>query len=202
MDENYVGQFVGCGKYKPTINGNQTKSYKSWHDMFTRCYYKNQRLKYPTYENCEVCEEWFNFQNFAKWYEENKWDENLKLQVDKDILFKGNKIYSPETCIFVDSRINCLFTKSQNKRGTLPIGVRLHKVNHNYVAQCSVKTQDGKKSPKHLGSYSNPNEAFRAYKTFKESYIKQVADEYKQKYPNFPQKLYDAMYNWEVEITD
>ena len=42
-------------------------------------------------------------------------------------------------------------------------------------------------------------EAFLCYKTEKEKYIKEVADEFK---PYIPQKLYEAMYNYKVEITD
>ena len=50
-----------------------------------------------------------------------------------------------------------------------------------------------------LGHYNTPEEAFQAYKQFKENYIKQVADEYKEL---IPEKLYNAMYEYEVEIED
>ena len=50
-----------------------------------------------------------------------------------------------------------------------------------------------------LGYYNTPEEAFQAYKQFKENYIKQVADEYKEL---IPEKLYNAMYEYEVKIED
>ena len=119
--------------------------------------------------------------------------------MDKDIIKKRNKLYAPDLCMIVPNRINVLFTKSDRARGELPIGV--HKVGNKFIAQCSVLINN-KKTQHPIGSYFNSLDAFNAYKSFKESYIKQVADEYKSKYPNFPQKLYDAMYSYKVEITD
>ena len=40
---------------------------------------------------------------------------------------------------------------------------------------------------------------FKQYKIMKETYIKQIADEYKELIPNI---LYNALYKYEVEITD
>ena len=174
------------------------KIYNTWKNMLRRCYLKEEMGKHPSYIDCSVCEEWHNYQNFAKWYEENYWGNNTKLQLDKDILIKGNKEYSPNTCVFVNKYINCLFTKSNNTRGDFPIGVSLYDVkDKRYMARYN---ENGKLIK--IGVYDNPNDAFNAYKLFKEKYIKQIADEYKNKYKNFPQKLYDAMYNYEVEITD
>ena len=50
-----------------------------------------------------------------------------------------------------------------------------------------------------LGTFPTIEEAFDAYKIAKEKEIKRIADEYKDK---IPQKLYDAMYSYKVEITD
>ena len=96
----------------------------------------------------------------------------------------------------VDQRLNKLFLTNKSKRNNL---IRTTpRENGDWVAKCNVSNERSK----HIGVYNTEIEAFQAYKAFKENYIKQVADEYKQKYPNFPQKLYDAMYNYEVEITD
>ena len=122
--------------------------------------------------------------------------ENEKRHLDKDILFKDSKIYSPETCVFVPQRINALFVKSNGTRGDHPIGVYFHKREQKYVAQCRVLERD---QQKFLGYFNTPKEAFQRYKEFKEEYIKQVAEEYKDK---IPMKLYEAMLKWEVEITD
>ena len=118
--------------------------------------------------------------------------------LDKDILIKGNKEYAPDKCIFVPQRINNLFTKNDCKRGNLPIGVNYRKDKNKYEASCSILNNNIKKR-KHIGYYNTPEEAFLAYKQFKEQYIKQVADEYKGRIPD---RLYEAMYKWEVEIDD
>ena len=176
--------------------------YRVWQDMIKRCYDKETIRKRPTYKNCSVCDEWHNFQNFAKWCDKNYYESNLKkesMQLDKDILFKGNKIYSPETCIFVPQRINSLFIKSDKARGDYPIGVTLRKDNGKYRSQCNVQYGEEPRKQIKLGQFDTPEEAFFVYKQFKENYIKEVADLYK---PYIPQKLYEAMYKYEVEITD
>ena len=113
--------------------------------------------------------------------------------LDKDILVKGNKIYSPETCCFVPNEINVLFTKKEKDRGEYPIGVSI--ISNKYVARCGV----GNSKNKTIGSFKTPKEAFQAYKQYKEQYIKKVADKYKCQIPN---NLYKAMYSYQVEITD
>ena len=192
--------YMGIGKYKSCINGIEQTSYSKWRDMLDRCYSDNKKRN--TYHGCLVDEEWHNYQNFAKWYEDNLWGENFTF-LDKDILIKGNKMYSSDTCILVDNRINTLFVKSNKARGLYPIGVSYDKTRNKFSAHCCTRVgEDSKRNRLFLGRFNTPIEAFNAYKQFKESYIKQVADDYANKYPNFPKQLYDAMYNYEVEITD
>ena len=180
--------YLGEGDYNTKKN---RKIYKDWYGMLSRCYDVSYKDKYTTYKNCEVCEEWHNFQNFAKWYDENFYEiEDHRMELDKDILFKGNKVYSPETCVFVPNRINSLFIKSNAKRGDYPIGVSYDNKNNKYMAS-------GKNV--YLGYYNTVKEAFNTYKEYKEKLIKQIANQYKN---IIPQKLYDAMYSYEVEITD
>lgn len=192
--------YLGEGKYKSRINNKKTKCYSAWKSMLQRCYDPKYHEKEPTYKNCKVRDEWLNFQNFAKWYYNNYYEiEGEIMHLDKDILVKGNKIYSAENCIFIPGRINTLFTKCDKVRGEYPIGVSLCK-NGKYRAYCHVYNFKENKSKKiHLGVYNIPEQAFEVYKEFKENYIKQVADYYKSKIPS---KLYDTMYNYEVEITD
>ena len=187
--------FMGIGKFKAhNGNGKPTKCYDTWKHIHTRCYDPKFQEKFPTYENCTVCKEWNNYQVFAKWDNENYYEVgNEKMDLDKDILCKGNKVYSPTTCIYVPHSINMLFTKSNNKRGDLPIGVS--KMRNKFIAL--LNKGNGKQI--YLGTYSTPNEAFQAYKKAKEEYIKEVAEEYKDK---IPYRLYDALINYEVEITD
>ena len=198
LNEEVCGvAYFGDGKY----NG-KSECYSTWATMINRCNNHKDKRNNWWYKDCTVCKEWYNYQNFAQWYQENYYNcKEETMCLDKDILVKHNKIYDPNKCVFAPNRINVLFTKSNKARGQYPIGVYKKEDYNKFIAQCSIY-ENGKKKHKYIGSYTNVEEAFNAYRQFKESYIKQVADEYKSKYPNFPQKLYDAMYSYEVEITD
>lgn len=186
---------LGEGKYKVSENGKRTKYYDVWLSMLTRAYDSKYHDKEPTYIECTVHDSWLNFQTFGEWVDKNYYEiKGQRMELDKDILCKGNKIYSPNTCVFVPQRINSLFTKRDNCRGDLPIGVVYNKSKGKYMACCNM---NGKQ--KTLGYYKNPVEAFQVYKNFKEKHIKEVAEEYKNV---IPQKLYDAMMNYQVEIDD
>ena len=106
-EPRYYG--IGClgeGKYKMSENGKKTKCYNTWHNMLERCYNPKYQEKYPTYKDCEVCESWHNFQAFAEWYENNYYEiPNESMSLDKDILFKGNKIYSALLTTFFECRL-------------------------------------------------------------------------------------------------
>ena len=118
--------------------------------------------------------------------------------LDKDILCKGNKIYSRETCIFVPQRINNLFTKSNKRRGKNPIGVS-DLPSGNYRVDC--KNGYGKNI--YLGVYATKEKAFQVYKQYKEKVIKEVIDSYEGKIPEpYYSRLREAMYNYRVEIDD
>ena len=192
---------VGITGLEPTRNedGEVLDSYKCWNHMLRRCYSAKCQEKHPTYIDCRVCDKWLYYSNFKKWYDENYYEINNKTsQLDKDVLIKGNKVYSPETCIFVPQFINTLFIKRQKLRGELPIGVCFDKVSKKYKAKLSV-FKDGRSTTKNLGYYNTPNEAFEAYKKAKENYIKEIADEYKDE---IPVELYEAMYSYRVDIND
>ena len=199
--KTYKIGYIGDGKYKVWKNGKMTKCYRVWYDMLRRCYDSKFHEKNPTYKNCKVCDEWLNFQNFAKWYYENYYEiEGRKMMLDKDILHKGNKVYSPENCVFVPNNINTLFIKNDKSRGECPIGVTYNKRDKKFSAGCSIYDfEENKKKHKFLGYYETPEQAFESYKEFKENHIKDVADYYKEQ---IPKKLYDAMYNYEIEIND
>ena len=197
IKKNRYGGFVGEGKYKSTENKKTTRCYKIWDEMLKRCHNEKYQNEKPTYIGCTICEEWYNFQNFAEWYEKNYYKiENEIVCLDKDILVKGNKIYSPETCIFVPNRINILFTKSNKTRGKYPIGIYCYKQRQELRVRCNTL-----KGSVYLGRFEldEVNEAFLTYKKFKENYIKEVADEYKDL---IPIELYNAMYNYKVDIND
>ena len=191
---------IGVGNYKVSENGKSTKIYSTWHSMLQRCYDEKYQEKYPTYIDCEVCEEWLNFQDFGKWYDENYYEiEGQRMNLDKDILFKHNKVYSSETCIFVPQTINKLFVKSDKTRGESVIGTSPRK-NGKYQVGCSlINPETGKSKYEYLGICDTQEKAFEVYKYYKERNIKEVADYYKEL---IPVKLYNALYEYVVEIND
>ena len=194
----YLG--VECSKGKGDIMSDSV-SYITWRHMLSRCYDKKTK-SYENYggQGVSVCEEWMSYKIFKEWFDKNYYEiSNDKMNLDKDILNKGNKIYSPNNCIFVPSNINKLFTKTNKTRGNYPIGVYCNKELKRYVAQCSKIQSNGKKYQTYLGSFDTPKEAFIAYKIYKENYIKEIADKYKYE---IPQELYDALYRYEVEESD
>jgi len=133
------------------------------------------------------------FQNVAKWQEVNwkSWMDS-SWDLDKDILKKGNKIYSPETCCFVPQEINKLLCKANSIRGKYPIGVK--KSGNRFEAKLYIDN-----NPIYLDTFNTPEEAFQAYKIAKEAHIKEVADKWKGK---ITEPTYQALYTYKVEITD
>lgn len=192
--------YIGEGEYKVSENGKQTKCYNVWYDMLKRCYDEKCQEKHPTYKDCKVSEEFHNFQDFGKWFDNNYYEiEGEKMCLDKDILVKHNKIYSPENCIFVPQTINNLFVKKDKNRGNSVIGTSLRK-NNKYIVYCQIfNPETGKSKNKYLGLYETQEKAFEVYKYYKEKNIKKVADYFKEQ---IPQILYDTLYNYEVEIDD
>lgn len=122
--------------------------YTIWKSMLTRCY----SGRYPSYADCSVCDEWHLFSNFKCWAEKQDYQGK---QLDKDILQKGNKVYSPTTCMFVPIEVNC-FIQSDN----LSKGVTMKR--HKFQSQCR---RDG--VVQYLGifdTYAQAHECWRAEK--------------------------------------
>lgn len=186
-DKTIVGVgYIGEGKYKSWEGNNPTVVYTTWMKILTRCYYPKTENIYKSYfEQCEVCEEWFNFQNFAKWYEKEFYHVDERLHIDKDILYPNCKFYSPETCILVPQRINMIFMNKQNKRG-LPNGI--YKEKHGYGARFNCV---------HLGTYGTVEDAYQKYAEEKEKHIEEIANEYKG---IIPERVFDALMNYKVCI--
>lgn len=174
----------------------EQKIYDVWSAMLCRCYDESKRTKHPTYNGCSVCDEWLIFSNFQKWYKDNYYEDYA---IDKDILVKGNKVYSPDTCCFVPQEINNLLLKSQKMRGKYPIGVGKDK-SGKFVARIS-KSRNGITRRIEIGYYLTPEEAFAAYKREKEHYIQELAQDCYDR-GDITEKVYDALMRYEVEITD
>ena len=197
MKKQARGIGFNCGKYPSHSNRKLLKEYALWRGMLHRCS-ESLWIKYPTYIGTTCSENFKSYTFFYEWCQGqigfNSVDKNgNKWRLDKDILVKGNKVYSEDTCCFVPNRINTLFIKRNSVRGNLPIGVHLDKSNGSFRAQCSF----GKAT--HLGCFNTPEGAFKAYKTFKEQLIKDVANEYKDVLDN---RVYQVLMDYAVEITD
>ena len=180
----------------------RTQEYAKWKGMLGRCFDNKFKEKNPTYKDVTCCERWLCYANFLEDFEilkqEYNWNKDEKLQLDKDILYKGNKLYSLENCVLVPDWINLLFIKSDAKRGSYPVGVSYHKRAKKYQARCNI---NGKKIS--LEYYNTIEEAFNAYKQAKEQEIKRVADDCVSKgYITKDSRLYNAMINYQVEIDD
>ena len=186
--------FLGEGKYKAKCEGKNTKPYSVWRNILTRCY-REEGLKNLTYKDCSVCTSWLNFQNFARWYEKEceGLSENKTYQVDKDLLCKGNKVYSPETCTLITQEINSLIAYEQASDSTLPVGVYLNNgVVDKYYAMCRVEGVNT-----YLGQYNSPDEASLAYTRQKESTIKIQAIKAYNK-GELSKEARDALLEWKV----
>jgi hypothetical protein len=136
--------------------------YVRWVGIIDRCYGKKASQKWPTYLNCSTVDEWHLFSNFRSWMEIQDWEGK---DIDKDILFPNNKIYGPDTCVFVNSNVNTFIVESNGSRGQFPIGVSFDdNTSKKYLARCwSIET--GKQ--KNLGRYFTAEEAHLAWLQFK-----------------------------------
>lgn len=184
--------YLGLGMYKSkTKSGKHITSYETWRTMIMRCYDEGAEKRFPAYYGkITVCEEWHNYQSFARWYEDNFYSiGDGRMHLDKDILNQGNKMYSPENCIFVPQRINEIFHIAARKKSDgLPVGIRIYAPNGKYIA-----SYDGKS----VGTYKTVEEAIDAYLKAKKNKILRVAEEYKDV---IPKKLYEALLVYKVEV--
>ena len=187
--------FIGVGEY----SSKDTRVYSLWKRMLARAYSDKYHAKYSTYKDVTVCKEWLNFQNFAEWCYDQKFfsakdEKGNSYHLDKDVLVKGNKIYSPKFCRFVPSEVNTILLKRGKSRGVCLIGVCEQKQNGGYLANVKHSGRNV-----HLGSFNTEIGAFQAYKKAKESYIKEVSEIWKDRIDDV---VYQALLEYQVEISD
>lgn len=144
--------------------------YRAWKNMLVRSYSDKYKQKYTTYEGVAVCQEWHSFMRFRAWMEKQDWKGK---HLDKDILFEGNKVYSPNTCVFIDGVVNNFLTDSAAARGEWPIGVYWHGREQKFRGQCNNPFT---KKNEYLGSFTCPQQAHLAWKKRKHELACQLAD--------------------------
>ena len=186
IKDPYMPSVFGIGvlgaKYPSRVNGVLTKEYVLWQSMLQRCYSDTDvcsasKKKNPTYEGCKVSENFKYYEYFYEWCHKQIGFDNEGWQLDKDLLVKGNKVYSEDYCVFIPKNINLLLVKSEASRGEHLIGVSWCK--RDKVFRAMVCKNKGK--PKSLGCFNTELEAFNAYKKAKEAFIKEQAEKWKGK---------------------
>lgn len=146
------------------VNGKQKRKqvwtcpyYRVWTDMLRRCYSAKWQERNPTYVSCKVSDAWLAFSAFKNWMEKQQWEGN---QLDKDLLFEGNKIYSAETCVFVTQMVNSFTIERGAARGDWLLGVDLHKQTEKFRSRCNNPFTN---KNEHLGLFANEQEAHQAW---------------------------------------
>ena len=146
------------------VNGKQKQKliwtcpfYQTWMSMLKRCYSAKYQERHKTYIGCTVSNDWLTFSNFRAWMEKQDFvDQHL----DKDLLFEGNKVYDPETCVFVSGMVNTFTTDRGNGRGEFLIGVAWHKPAEKFISHCNNPFT---KKKEHLGLFTSEQEAHKAW---------------------------------------
>ena len=180
--------FIGVGKY----TSKDKKLYDLWTAMLGRCYAEVAIEKHKAYKDVEVCEDWLNFQNFAEWCDKSKFfhfsdSRGKRYQLDKDLLSKGNKIYSPDTCCFIPQEVNKLIARKTIDTGKT--GVYYHDKNGKFSAQ----VRQGGQKFKFLGYFDTEESASKAYRAAKESHVKVVANRLRGR---ICERAYEGLMKW------
>lgn len=184
----YGVAYMGVGKHKARIKGKIVKHYSIWTSAVCRCYCPVRLEKTPSYSGCTLSKEFLCYQNFAEWYTSHE-SYGLGYDLDKDLLVKGNKVYSAETCTMLPKELNLAIKDKFSKNSDLPTGVLRNKIG-GYTAGL----KRGLKGY-HLGTFNTVEEASAAYVVAKEAYIKELALEYKDQ---IEPRAFEALMNWTV----
>ncbi len=156
--------YVFVKREKIEVNGVQKQKqvwmcphYRIWVSMLNRCYSAKVQERRPNYKGCSVSEEWLAFSNFRAWMVAQDWEGK---QLDKDLLFEGNKVYSAETCVFVTPLVNSFTIDCRAARGEWMIGVVWDKPTEKFKSQCSNPFT---KKVEHLGLFTCEQQAHNAW---------------------------------------
>lgn len=193
MNNSLYGVGINNRSRPSFVDGKKVKEYALWHSTLNRCFSEKYQTLYPTYKGCNVSDNFLYYSYFYDWCQEQigfgKVDDKGRYwQLDKDLLFIGNKTYSETACVFVPKEINVFFTDSGSVRGEYPVGVCFDKPTGKFKSQCKV---NGKLQ--YLGLFNTPEEAFTVYKPFKEALCKQLALKWQSE---IDPRLFNAMMAW------
>ena len=142
--------------------------YRLWLGMVSRCYNKKNLIKRPHYKGTTVCDDWLVFSNFKLWMEQQDYEG---MHLDKDLLQIGveHKVYSPDTCLFIENSVNSFFTRYGNK--SFITGANWDKTYSKYKAKGFYNGKDY-----HLGRYETQEEAHYHWQKWKIGVLKQIID--------------------------
>ena len=180
--------------FQPSIKGKVVWQYELWKSMLKRCHSERLKKVKPHYRDVTCYNEWLSFSSFVMWVnkEADYKGKPTDLELDKDIIVKGNRVYSPDTCSFVPQEVNKPLSSGKACRGKYPVGVVFNRTGGRLSVSLGC---DGEK--RYLGLYDTPEEAFAVYKVAKEAHVKVVADRYKDV---LKPEVYNALMSWEVDI--
>lgn len=181
------------GEFKSTENGKHTKLYTLWKNMLARCYSEVMHKHRPTYKDCTVEGDFLDFQKFCSWYTNQVLCHDTEYQLDKDLLIKGNKVYSEDTCLLVPRKVNMFLCKSEAVRGKYKIGVSYDKNYGMYRSQVSNSKE------KTIEYFTTEMAAYANYKNAKEDIAKRLAKQFEDKCDI---RVIDALNSYEVQETD
>lgn len=178
--------YLGVGKYKAREESKgMTKEYVMWTNMLSRCYgqpYRDNPINSARYAECTVCDEWHNFQNFAKWCNKQPNFGKPRYSLDKDLTEFGNTNYCPEKCCIIAPKVNSAIKMLEWKRDShLPKGV--YKNGNQYQIKVGG-----------VSSYY-PDEVIAkyAYISKRKEHLKVIADSYRSE---ITEAIYNNLINW------
>ena len=169
----------------PYLNGERVMcpAYEAWRGMVKRCYSSKLHSNNPTYKGVKMCDEWLKFMTFRDWWVTHHVNG---FELDKDILHLGNKIYSPDTCIYVPHWINSFNLDRGLFGGNEMIGAHLYKRYGSYQSYCK-HPKSGKKV--HLGYFESSELANAAWVNYKLD----VAFSLKSEMDRISERIYPAI---------